>query len=233
MTRLRTFCCFTAKPSLQLWCGRVQNGFYPLLRSAFENGLLNGPPKFTSKFADFFLAEAGDTLLIKRIQVQKEVDYLRRYFGCQAKREFSGSRKLLAHGLNCPEPIGYAFNLVPFSHFDSVFICRFLPETVPAGELVRNIKATAPDVCERVLRAAAADLATMYRKRLFHKDAHLGNVLVHRSGEGTLHWIDNDVAEVSATEQAKLRDLLLSRWLSKSGAAARERKELFEQALRD
>ncbi len=209
---MKTFFRFIRRPFPQIWLVRVHREFLPLVTSALHPPLFEEKPLFTSPFAKLFFV-AGEKsnnpdILIKRIQAQKAADYTRRLVFCQGKREFLSSHNMMDMGLKCPDPIGYAINLNPFSRLDSLFICGFLPEAVHISQHMSTLSET-----DRLtyLKMVARDISLMFSHNVLHKDLHLKNILLMPSDPANIYWIDNDLRKTSRREIMRRKESMLRR----------------------
>lgn len=229
---LKTYLGFIRYPVPQLWLVRVHREFLPLVKSALYPPLFKEKPLFTSPFAKLFLVAGKKTnnpdILIKRIQAQKAADYVRRLVFCQGKREFLSSHAMMDMGLKCPEPIGYAINLHPFSRLDSLFICGFLPEAVHISQHMRTLSAT-----DRLtyLKMVARDISLMFSHNVLHKDLHLKNILLMPSDPSHLYWIDNDLKKTNRHEIIKRKEAILKRLMANIPFCSDEEKKFFIEEL--
>ena len=210
---LRSFFAWQSRPVPQFWLFRVRAEFHEQARGKLRGNLFDRDPTFIGKFSELFALETGGSapLLVKRIRAQKEADYVRRYFRCQGKREFFGSMRLAEIGINCPEPIGYAVSLMPWSRADSLFLCRFLPQAIKSTQWMRQ----GPPTREWVMNAVARDMGRMLEHNLFHRDVHTENLLVLPAAEtveAALYWIDNDIRPFGRSRRTLKREQFLKRW---------------------
>lgn len=223
---LRSLFICQSQPALQFWFCRVRAEFADQVRGALRGEMFNRPPTFIGKFSDLYAAnlDSPAPLLVKRIRAQKEADYVRRYFRCQGKREFFGSARLLDIRINCPEPIGYAVNLLPWSRADSLFICRFLPHAIKSTQWMRQ----GPPTREWVMNAVARDMRRMLENNLFHRDVHTENLLVLPAADpadAALYWIDNDIRPFGRTKRPLKREQFLKRWFEVGYLTPEERAQ--------
>ncbi|MBN1472474.1 MAG: hypothetical protein JW925_11890 [Syntrophaceae bacterium] len=209
---MKTFIRFIGYPSPQLWLVRVRKEFQPLMKSILNSTLFEEKPLFISPFANLFFVAGKKSnnpdLLIKRIQAQKAADYVRRLVFCQGRREFLSSHDMMDMGLKCPDPIGYAINLNPFSRLDSLFICGFLPEAVHISQYMLTL--SKPDRL-MYLKMVARDISLMFSNNVLHKDLHLKNILLMPSDPANIYWIDNDLRKTSRREIMQRKDAMLRR----------------------
>lgn len=124
-------------------------------------------------------------------------DALRKYFRSQAKREFTASLKLQSIGITTPTVFGYAWSVLPFSHYESILFMEYKKGVVNGFEFLSNTHEK--ELRMDFLKNVAGDITTMYKNQLHHRDCNFGNVLV---GEDmSLSWIDNDVKTVKNTKE--------------------------------
>ena len=225
-TGLSTMVRFIRTPHPQWWVLRVVPEFAGTLAERFGEAFLERSLKFHTRAADLYTTGTNPNLLVKRIRPQKAADYLRRSFYSQARREHLGSVRMAAAEFSVPESAGYAFNLLPWSGFDSLFFCRFLDQCISAAEFLQTVTDSAAR--QTVIRAGAHDLALMLRKGLFHKDAHFGNILLHPATPGRLYWIDNDVVPFRPGERARVESVVSNRWMRNSHYLSVEELALFQ-----
>ncbi|WP_456429232.1 lipopolysaccharide kinase InaA family protein [Nitratifractor sp.] len=162
--------------------------------SIFE--LINETPQIHQNYADLIYR---DQKILKRIRPQKRVDPYRKYFRSQALREFRGSIKLEEIGLLAPKPFGYGINLTPLGCYESVLLMEYIPNIGTLREVFRE--EPDPSVREILLKKLGRDLQRMVEARIYHKDAHFGNVLV--TPDHDLVWIDNDLAPIKGPDESK------------------------------
>src|SRR5688572_10787788 len=95
-TKLRSFVLWETRLVTQLWLFRVRGEAVAQVKASFQQRLMQGKPFFIGKWSELYLAGEGgpSPLLVKRLRVQKEAHYVRRYFLCQGKREFFSSMRL-------------------------------------------------------------------------------------------------------------------------------------------
>ena len=169
--------------------------FHPTCDHAIYE-LLDKEPQIRQKYADLVYRE---NRILKRIQPQKRVDPYRKYFRSQAFRETQGSIKLKKLGLLAPKPLGYGVNLSPFGPYESVLLMEYIPNIGTLREVFRE--EPDPSVREILLKKLGRDLQRMVEARIYHKDAHLGNILV--TPDHDLVWIDNDLAPIKGPDESK------------------------------
>ncbi len=239
MTRYRTFLKMSRYGIFQVWLIRAEERYAPLLKKKLTPSFWLQEQAEAGRnslrlFLDIDESGGGERLMIKVAKAQRAADFLRRCFRSQGKREFDGSRTLLRLGLKCPDPIGYGFNLVPWSRFDSLFISRYLSGAVTAKQQLENLKEKADR--ERLIGDTAREMAVMIENNLFHRDAHFGNILLDPAGEDGLYWIDNDLQKISSKDRVRIIDLLMRRIATKKHASQElilqmEEVEWMQQAL--
>jgi hypothetical protein len=229
---MKTYFHFIGHPSPQLWLVRVRKEFQPFVQSALNQSLFEEQPRFTTAFAQlFFVAgkeQNASDILIKRIQAQKAADYVRRLVFCQGKREFLSSHDMMELGLKCPDPIGYAINLNPFSRLDSLFICGFLPDAVYISQHLREL--SEPDRL-MYLKMVARDISLMFFNNVLHKDLHLKNILLMPSDPSHIYWIDNDLRNTSRRKIMKRKEAILHRLMVNIPFCSDKEKRFFTEEL--
>ena len=129
--------------------------------------------------------------LVTKLALSRSVprDPLRRFFNCQARREFHSALRMKSIGLRVAEPVAWGYCLAPCSAFDSVFIARRLAARTSALQLLRTMQ-------DKPRRQAlwletARQMARIYGNNLCHRDCHMENILV--DPDNRLYWIDNDI----------------------------------------
>ena len=222
MPRYRTILQISRYGLLQVWLIRADERYASQLKNKLTPSFWQREQPKAGRnslrlYLDIDKPGSGERLMIKVAKTQKAADYFRRSFRSQGKREFNGSRTLLRLGLKCPEPVGYGINLVPWSRFDSIFICRHLPDTVTARHQLESLKEKADR--ERIIEAAARDLAVMLKNNLFQRDAHFGNILLDPAYMDDLYWIDNDLQQISSNDRGRVINSLMRRIATKRHAS--------------
>jgi tRNA A-37 threonylcarbamoyl transferase component Bud32 len=229
---MKTFLRFIRDPFPQVWLVRVQKEFQSFVQSSFNLSLFKQKPLFTTPFAELFFVSGkksnSSDVLIKRIRVQKAADYIRRLVFCQGKREFLSSHDMMDMAIKCPNPIGYAFNVNPFSRFDSLFICEFLPEAVYISQHMRTLSES-----ERLmyLKMVARDISLMFSHNMLHKDLHLKNILLMPSDPANIYWIDNDLKKISRREIMQRKEAILHRLMVNIPFCSDKEKKFFTDEL--
>jgi hypothetical protein len=142
-------------------------------------------------------------------------DNLRKYWGCQARREIAANRTLHRLGLATAQLLGYGIPLAPWARFESLLFMRALPAHDTLRVVLRNT--ADPDQRDALFDHVAADIAAIYRNGYHHKDCHLENVLrLHADKNyasdtdtsatgGDLIWIDNDLRYSTRPARARKR----------------------------
>lgn len=222
MPRYRTFLKISRYGLFQVWLIRADERYAPQLKKKLNSSFWQQEQADAGRnslrlYLDINESGGGERLQIKVAKAQKVADFFRRCFRGQGKREFNSSRNLLRLGLKCPDPVGYGINLVPWSRFDSIFISRHLSGAVTARHQLKDLKEKADR--ERLIGAAARDLAVMLKNNLFHRDAHFGNILLDSTRNDGLYWIDNDLQKISSEDRERMIDLLMRRIATKKYAS--------------
>ena len=229
---MKTFFRFIRHPFPQLWLVRVRAEFQSFVQSALNPSLFEQKPLFTTPFAELFFVSGKELnvpdVLIKRIRTQKAADYIRRLVFCQGRREFLSSHDMMVLGLKCPDPIGYAVHLNPFSRFDSLFICKFLPEAVYISQHMRTL--SEPERL-RCLKMVARDISLMFSHNVLHKDLHLKNILLMSSDPSHIYWIDNDLRKTSRREIINRKEAILKRLMVNISFCSDKEKKFFIDEL--
>jgi len=229
---LKTYLRVLGRSFPQLWLVRVRKEFLPFVQSVLNPSLFEGEPRFTTKFAQLFFAGGKESnrpdILVKRIQAQKAADYVRRLVFCQGKREFLSSHKMMELGLKCPDPVGYAINLNPFSRLDSLFICGFLPDAVHISQYMRTL--SEPDRL-MYLKMVARDISLMFANNVLHKDLHLKNILLMLSDPSHIYWIDNDLRNTSRSKIMKRKEAIIHRLMVNIPFCSDKEKNFFIEEL--
>ncbi|HFC03521.1 MAG TPA: hypothetical protein ENJ74_01490 [Nitratifractor salsuginis] len=158
--------------------------------------LCRSHPTIRQSFAE--LVVDGEFVL-KKIRYQKFADHLRKTFRSQAKREALSARALAELGIRTPRIYGYGFNLSPVGPYESVLLMEYFPNIGTLREVFRE--EPDPSVREILLKKLGRDLQRMVEARIYHKDAHLGNILV--TPDYDLIWIDNDLAPIKGPDESK------------------------------
>ena len=133
-----------------------------------------------------------------------------------AMAPIAAAHMLVDRGL-CPDPVGYGYNLVPWSRFDSLIISRHLSGVVTARQQLESLKEKADR--DRIIEASARDLAVMLKNNLFQRDAHFGNILLDPACMDELYWIDNDLQQISSKDRERAINLLMRRIATKRHAS--------------
>ena len=176
--------------------------------------LINGTPKIHQKYADLIYK---DNKILKRIRPQKRIDPYRKFFRSQALREYVGSMRLRTIGLQVPNPLGYGINLSPFGPYESVLLMEYIPNIGTLREVLEN-KADST-TRKNLLNQLGNDLKKMINEGVFHKDAHLGNILV--SKDYNIFWIDNDISTLKKSGDI---DRLLKKFTNNTLISEKEKK---------
>jgi RIO-like serine/threonine protein kinase len=192
------------------------------------------PCDFSSFFADtplvvqkFSTLYRNGPYLLKLIEPQKPADYFRKYHACQARREAEGSRTLAELGIRTPESYAYAFPLFPLSRHDSLFVMEWIDNCGTVSDFLRTTRK--PSERRHILSRIVADIRTMIRHGVYHKDAHYGNILIRE--DHTICWIDNDISPIRSKQHIhRLLKRFLSNDLLEAGERETMRKE-FENHL--
>jgi len=158
--------------------------------------LLAIEPQIHQKFADL---STNGTVMLKRIRPQKRIDPFRKYFRSQALREYRSTLQLRKLGINVPTPLAYGTNLSPFGKYESILIMEYIPNIGTMREVMAH--EANQRVRTKLLKKLGADLQRMMEARLYHKDAHLGNILV--TPDYDLVWIDNDLSPIKGPDELK------------------------------
>lgn len=151
----------------------------------------------------------GPGSLVSKLSWVKTVprDNLRKYWACQARREFIANRTLHRLGLATAQLLGYGVPVAPWARLESVLFMRELPAHDTLRVVLRNT--TDPAGRDALFERVAADVAAIYRSGYHHKDCHLENVLRPRADHDTaemgLIWIDNDLRYSTRPAHARRR----------------------------
>ncbi len=220
MARYRTFLKISRYGIFQVWLIRADERYASQLKKKLNPSFWQQEQSEAGRnslrlYLD--IDETGERLLIKVAKAQKAADFFRRSFRSQGKREFDGSCTLLRLGLKCPDPVGYGYNLVPWSRFDSLIISRHLSGVVTARQQLESLKEKADR--DRIIEASARDLAVMLKNNLFQRDAHFGNILLDPACMDELYWIDNDLQQISSKDRERAINLLMRRIATKRHAS--------------
>ncbi len=181
--------------------------------AALLNSNLLKKTDFHQTHSDFcILSELnkGESWLAKKIKYQIMADHIRPYLGqSQGVREFRSSHILAGLNIACPSPVLAGTNISPWGTYESLFICRYLPDHVNGMDFLSRQKNPADR--EAFLRAVARDLAVIHGHGLFHKDTNFSNILCKSEEPGKIYWIDNDVKEMGSKFNA-YEELALKRF---------------------
>jgi len=196
--------------------------YFPYGNSAYIDRLLSFEPQIRQKFAD--LSNDG-TIMLKRIRPQKRIDPFRKYFRSQAKREAHSAKFLAKLGIRTPLIYGYGFNLSPFGAYEPVLLMEYIPNIGTLREILEE--EASEEVCENLLDNLLSDLRKMIHVDVYHKDVHLGNILVTRTYN--LIWIDNDISPIKSSKEYNrlFKKLLNDPLLERKGK--KKIRELFSQ----
>ncbi|WP_293619877.1 lipopolysaccharide kinase InaA family protein [Salinisphaera sp.] len=158
-------------------------------------------------------------------------DAVRKYFRCQARREYEAAQQLAAWGIPSIPVHGWGVALAPRARYESMLLMTYQPGCQNAR---RYLEAQPDSVTQwRLLEAIAADVAAIYARGYHHNDCHLGNVLVDGTGNRT--WIDNELRLIRNVKQLAHRFeqtlILLDRSLKQAVPAAM--KQAFQARCRE
>ena len=178
--------------------------------------LCHSRPTIRQSFAELIV---DGEFVLKKIRYQKFADHLRKTFRSQAKREALSARSLAELGIRTPRIHGYGFNLSPVGPYESVLLMEHIQNFGTLRDVLeRN---PAPSVRKILLESLKYDLESMVKAHMYHKDAHLGNILVTPTHD--LVWIDNDL---SAINQVKEYSRLFKKFLCSRTLTDEEKQEI-------
>lgn len=152
---------------------------------------LNAPVANESPYAVIATAAAhSPTDAVKLIRPRSlPRDAVRKYFRCQARREYEAARQLQHWGIPSIHVYGWGLALAPRARYESMLLMAYRPDCRNAR---RYLEANPDsDVQWRLLDAIAGDVAAIYARGHHHSDCHLGNVLVDVAGNRS--WVDNEL----------------------------------------
>ncbi|MCB0335728.1 MAG: hypothetical protein KDD62_05460 [Bdellovibrionales bacterium] len=129
--------------------------------------------------------------------------YLR--FGpTRPEREYDYLQKVLAAGVQVPEPIGFVYE-------GSIFYKGWLiTKRVESEQSLAEISVSDPPRARKLVLSLAQQITRLIEERIYHVDLHAGNVLV--DPQDNLFLIDFDKAIPFKGTRNKLRDQYLFRW---------------------
>jgi len=151
--------------------------------------------------------------LLKVINAQKRVDFLRKFYNSQARREFFSSLKMNEMGILTPKVFLYGFRLSLFDHYDSFILMEFLP-FLSLEEFFSKEK----DYIKRkeALEILSFNLLKFLSNNIIHKDSNLNNILYDQNHK-KLFWIDNDLKKITSKNDIDIfiRRIIKSPYLNK------------------
>lgn len=190
---------FNFLSQFDIWIFKI-NKQHQAMTAVLLNSNILSKTDFHQTHSDFCILNGlnkNETWLAKKIKYQIMADHIRPYLGqSQGLREFRSSQILEGLNIACPSPMLAGTNMSPWGTYESLFICRYLPDHVNGIDFLST--QNNPADREAFLRAVARDLAVIHGHGLFHKDTNFSNILSKHGESGKIYWIDNDVKEMSS-----------------------------------
>ena len=191
---------FNLFDQFDIWIFKISDDYREMVTDLLINRKPLRKTDFHQTHSDFCVLHklnSGEPMLAKKIKCQIAADHIRPYLGqSQGIREFRSSQILERLNISCPSPILAGTNISPLGTYESLFICRYLPDHVNGSEFLS--KQQNPADREAYLCAVAKDLAVIHGNGLFHKDSHFGNILCNPEEMGKIYWIDNDLKQMGS-----------------------------------
>lgn len=128
--------------------------------------------------------------VLKKIRPQTLADHFRKPFLSQAKRESDSCRKMSTLGIRTPTIYNFGVNLSPIGRYESMLLMEYIPNIGTLQDVFQL--ESSPDIRDDLLERVFEDLNRLLNARIYHKDAHPGNILV--TTDYDLVWINNDLS---------------------------------------
>jgi hypothetical protein len=132
----------------------------------------------------------------------------------RARRCWAAAHALLAGGLATPAPLAFVECRRHGFPVASYYICRDLPDAVPARRWIKAWYPRRPDAFRAAFRRQLLDcLIALYRRRIYHADTKASNLLLTHPEDPAARrfwWIDLDCMAfgVTPTRRLVLRNLV-------------------------
>jgi len=175
-------------------CGEGDLWVFPEGEVEYISSTINRKPTITQSHAELII---HDDRVVKKIRPQRLKDHLRKFFRSQAKREALSSRHLTKLGISAPEIYGYGVNLSPIGTYESILLMEYIPNLGTLQEILQSDLDSS--VRRNLLEQLKEQLQCMIDAGVYHKDAHLGNILV--TYDYRLVWIDNDLSPIKGARE--------------------------------
>jgi len=159
-------------------------------------------------------------LVIKKIRYQRIADHLRKPFYSQAKRETRASEILNKLSIPAPFILGYGINWSPLGPYESILFMKYIPNLGTMKEII--LQNPPHERRTKLIHQLLDHLSTMIHAGIYHKDAHMDNILV--GPDDRLIWIDNDIAPLKGKREM---DKLLKKFLASRLLEDEERDQIF------
>jgi len=175
-------------------CDKGDLWVFPEGEAEYISSLINKKPTITQSHAELIIH--GDQV-VKKIRPQRLKDHLRKFFRSQAKREALSSGYLTKLGISAPEIYGYGINISPIGTYESILLMEYIPNLGTLREILQSDLNS--NVRSELLEQLKENLRCMIDAGVYHKDAHLGNILV--TYDYHLVWIDNDFSPIKGPRE--------------------------------